>query len=206
MARIVLLHGFATGLDVSVFRPARGTDAGFLGFADLIGKGIATPFRWDERESLSFWKSLSPLTYLTVYRREAESIRSERTLASLETFLNAERPCVIVCHSMGCALLLSYLSDRRLPASVRHVVFIQADVPRGAALPETANVTWHNLFCPWDPTLLLSALYHRTIRAGQLGLTDQRAANRFVALWRRANLHTASISDPGVAAWAARLD
>ncbi len=206
MAHIALIHGFATGLDLSVIRAARGTEAGFFGFTDLIEKGIAKPFRWDERESLSFWKSLSPLTYLAVYKREAESIRSETTLAALDAFFKDEKPRVVVCHSMGCALLLSYLSRRALPPSVRHVVFIQADIPRDMTLPTSANVTWHNLFCPWDPTLFASSLYHRSVRAGQTGLKDPRAANRLTPLWRGINLHTATISDPRIAAWTMRQD
>lgn len=206
MTPIVLIHGFATGLDISIIRTARGEEAGFFGFKNLIEKGIAKPFRWDERASLSFWKSLSPLTYLTVYKRESESIHSEKTLAALDAFLRAEQPRVVVCHSMGCALLLAFLSRHGLPPSVRHVVFIQADVPRNTPLPPVENVTWHNLHCPWDPTLFASSLYHRTIRAGQTGLRDPNAHNRLTPLFGGMNLHTVSISDPKIAAWTAGLD
>jgi len=205
MSDITLIHGFATGLNVSIFRTARGPEAGFYGFRNLIERGIAKPFRWDERENVSFWKSLLPMTYITVYEREREKVRSETTLTALDTFLRDEQPRVVVCHSMGCALFLSFLTRNELPASVRHVVFIQADVPRDAALPASANAAWHNLYCPWDPTLFASALYHRTWRAGLTGLRDARATNRLTPLFGGWNLHTVSISDPKIAAWTATL-
>lgn len=206
MSDIALIHGFATGLNLSVIRTARGREAGFFGFKGLIEKGVAKPFRWDAIENVSFWKALSPLTYLTVYRREREMVQSEETHAALDAFLRDERPSVIVCHSMGCALLLSFLSRHTLPSSVRHVVFVQADIPRDTPLPAAPSVTWHNLHCPWDPTLFASALYHRSVRAGQTGLRDRRARNRLTPLYGGWNLHTVSISDPKTAAWTAALD
>ncbi|OGL99357.1 hypothetical protein A2304_00060 [Candidatus Uhrbacteria bacterium RIFOXYB2_FULL_57_15] len=204
MSEIALIHGFATGLNVSLIRTARGKDAGFFGFKGLVEKRIAKPFRWDAIENVSFWKALSPLTYLTVYKREREMIQSEKTHAALDAFLQEEQPRVVVCHSMGCALLLAFLARHGLPSSVRHVVFVQADIPRNATLPN-AGVAWHNLHCPWDPTLLASAIYHRSIRAGQIGLRDPRARNRLTPLFGGWNLHTVSISDPKIAAWTLTL-
>ena len=201
MTPTILIHGFATGLDLPPFRPARGANAGFLGFGKQIENGGAKPFRWDERESLSFWKSFSPFAYLDVYRRETKLIRDEKTHAELDAFLALEQPRIIVCHSMGCALLLAFLERHALPASVRHVVFVQADIPRTAALPSVPSVSWHNLFCPWDPTLLVSSFYHRTPRAGQTGLRDAHAQNHLTPLLRGPNLHTASIRNPNVAKW-----
>lgn len=204
MSDVVLIHGYATGLNVSIFRTARGAEAGFLGFAKLVERGVAKPFRWDRTETLSFWRALSPMTYLSVYRNEREQIRSEETHAALEAFLRAEQPRVVVCHSMGCALLLAYLERHSLPKSVRHVVMIQADVPNDARIPGIGDVALHNLYCPWDPTLFASMLYHRAVRAGQSGLPDERARNRLTPLigW---NPHTASIGDPRIAVWTESL-
>ncbi len=206
MSDIALIHGFATGLNVSVIRTARGREAGFFGFKGLIEKGVARPFRWDAVENVSIWQALSPLTYLTVYKKEGEMVRSEPTHVALDAFLRDERPRVIVCHSMGCALLLAFLAHHALPPSVRHVVLVQADISRDTPLPNLPSVAWHNLHCPWDPTLFASALYHRSIRAGQAGLRDPRARNRLTPLFGGWNLHTVSIGDPRVAAWTAALD
>lgn len=205
MADIALIHGFATGLDVSVFRARKGADAGFGGFRRAVEEGRARAFRWDVAEHISFWKALSPFTYLNVYRREQAQIYSETMHEALATFLQRERPHVIVCHSMGCALLLSFLARHTLPTSVRHVVFVQADIPRDTVIPSSAAVTWHNLYCPWDPTLLASSLLHRTTRSGLVGLRDTCVENRLTPLHRGINLHTASINDPSVAEWIDRL-
>lgn len=201
MADIALIHGFATGLDVSVFRARKGADAGFGGFRRAIEEGRARAFRWDVAELVSFWRALSPLTYLNVYRREQAQIHSETTHEALKAFLQREQPRVIVCHSMGCALLLSFLARHALPASVRHVVFVQADIPGNTVLPSVENVAWHNLYCPWDPTLLASTVLHASLRGGLCGLGDAQAVNRLTPLLG-INPHVASINDPSIEKWA----
>jgi pimeloyl-ACP methyl ester carboxylesterase len=205
MPDIVLIHGFATGLNVSVIRRAKGTDAGFRGFRKLIGRGIAKAFRWDVPEHISFPKAFSPSTYLGVYRREMNAAQDKKTHPALETFLHDEQPRVIVCHSMGCSLLLSYLVQRPLPASVRHIVFVQADVSVSTSLPKPHGVIWHNLYCPWDPTLLLSAILHHDIRAGLARIKSQNTQNRFTPLFGW-NPHTSSIRSQKIANWTTTLD
>jgi alpha-beta hydrolase superfamily lysophospholipase len=206
MSRIVLIHGFATGIDY-LWRPAFGADAGFSGFAESIAKGETSVFRWDIKEHAG-WRSLNPWYSFGIYRRERELAAHSDTHRSLERFLEQEKPEIIVCHSMGCYLLLKYLERHHLPASVHTILFNQADVDaRAFTVPASfeeaircKRLRLINSFCLWDPTLMLSLLISGLPRAGLRPLAHPLVEDIPHPLTKPWNLHTSAIRDSRFAA------
>ena len=192
MSRIFLIHGFATGIGYSIFRPAYGPDAGFSAFRDDINSGKAKAFRWDIKENASFFQSLNPFYTLDVYHRERAIAEDPETYRRLADFLEHEQPEVIACHSMGCFLLSEYLKHESLPSSVRRIVFNQADLPRSTLL-RAKNVVITNTFCFWDVTLWCAVLLERSLLAGLVGIRNPEVQNTFFPLLKPINLHTAAI-------------
>ncbi|MEK7473355.1 MAG: hypothetical protein AAB668_01325 [Patescibacteria group bacterium] len=201
MSRIVLIHGFATGIGYSIFRPAYGADAGFSAFRPDIESGQAKAFRWDIKESASFFQSINPFYTWNVYRREKKIANDPDTYRKLHAFLMAEEPELIVCHSMGCFLFLAYLAHEKLPTSVRRIIFNQADVPSiGVTLSTEIEerirkgaLSITNTFCFWDTTLWFSAVIHGSIKAGLVGWEHPLIQNSLFSLLKPMNLHTAAI-------------
>jgi len=214
MAQTVLIHGYAIDLTVPSVRDPRGQDAGFQAFAEEIVDGSAAAFRWSLAREVPLPQAADARHYRSLYEDERARTQDPEIHRALAEFLRAEQPERIVCHSMGCVLLWEYLRrSGALPPSVRHVVFVQADLPRSPeALPEETvraftggTARLHNLSCCWDPTLLLSSVLHREVRAGIAGLRVPYAHNEVFPLWRPWNLHTSSIRDPQLRNWVAAL-
>lgn len=201
MSRIILIHGFATGIGYSFFRPAYGKDAGFSSFRQDIESGNAKTFRWDLKENASFFQSLNPFYTWRIYRREKKIAHDPDTYRRMAKLLLREQPEIILCHSMGCFLFLEYLKHQKLPASVRHVIFNQADIPAsGTRFPAEIEAGIHkksllitNTYCPWDPTLWCSAFMTKSIKAGLVGLKHPFIQSCLFPLLKPINLHTAAI-------------
>jgi hypothetical protein len=204
MPRIILIHGFATGVRFSVFRPPHGIEAGLTGFRREIKSGEAKAFRWDIKEEAYFLRSLNPLYTLDIYRRERAIAKSTDTYRNLAKFLADERPEVIVCHSMGCFLFSEYLKRENLPESVKHIIYNQADLPwSGSGFSKeiiervrAGKLFITNTFCFWDSTLWSAVFTGGSIRAGLFGMRSPWVRNRFFALLRPFNIHTAAIRSP----------
>jgi hypothetical protein len=203
MSRIVLIHGFATGIRYSVFRPAYGEDAGFSGFRSDIASGDTKVFRWDIKENASFFQSLNPFYTWHIYRREKRIASDADTYRRLHDFLTREQPDTIACHSMGCYLLVEYLNRERLPESVHRIIFNQADIPAGGTTfssvvgerLRTGALRIINTFCFWDPTLWCSVLIGGSFKAGLVGLRYPLVNNRLFPLYRPWNLHMSAMRD-----------
>jgi hypothetical protein len=141
---------------------------------------------------------------LDIYRRELAIARSTETYQKLAEFLNAEQPEVVVCHSMGCFLFSEYLKRENLPESVRHVIYNQADLPwSGTGFSKeiiervrAGKLIITNTFCFWDPTLWSAVFAGGSIRAGLFGMRSPWVRNKFFALFRPFNIHTAAIRSP----------
>lgn len=190
MADVVLIPGYATEL-ASAFRSARGADGGFGAFAGDVAAGRAVVYRWGVLGHAKWHHSINPFYFLRLYRRERALACAHQTLEALHALLQQESPTQIVCHSMGCLLLVEYLKKFVLPASVERIVFVQADIDANTEIVSTVPLT--NVHCPWDPTLALSSLHHRQLRAGLVGL--RQADNHHFSLRLPVNLHTSSIRD-----------
>ncbi|PIP60689.1 hypothetical protein COX00_01870 [Candidatus Uhrbacteria bacterium CG22_combo_CG10-13_8_21_14_all_47_17] len=200
MSRIVLVHGFATGIHFSVFRPAQGIDAGFSAFHSDIENGGVKAFRWDIKEEASFLQSLNPFYTLGVYDRERAIAQRAETHHALHRFLEQESPEVIICHSLGAFLFFQFLQKETLPDSVRLIVFNQADIFASEVfIPETVAKRIQsgalkivNTYCPWDPNLLFSWILNGP-RAGLTGMRHTLIEERFFPLVKPINLHMAAI-------------
>ena len=191
MREAVLIHGYAVGMTSLLRRPA-GPNAGFEAFADAIASNRVAVFHWGLKEHLSLGQFFNPFFIFNYYCRERRLAQADETTERLKHFLEETTPRVIVCHSMGAAVLTNYVKHHGLPASVERIVFVQADLD--ALEAGVIEIPLLNLFCPWDPTLLLSSILHRRLRAGLVGL--RRSGDRLRPLYRPLNLHTSSIRDP----------
>lgn len=204
MSRIVLIHGFATGIRFSVFRQPHGIEAGMIGFRREVKTGEAKAFRWDIKEEASFLRSMNPLYTLDIYRRERAIAKSTETYRKLAKFLAEEQPEVIVCHSMGCFFFSEFLKRENLSESVKRIIYNQADLPwSGTEFSKEiierirfGKLVITNTFCFWDPTLWSAVLTGGSIRAGLFGMRSPWVRNRFFALLRPFNIHTAAIRSP----------
>ncbi len=195
MSTFALVHGYATGLRVPRLRQPLGANAGFSAFNTELAAGDASIFRWDISETVDLPDAVRVKPFVTLYERERLRVSDEATHKRLAFYLAAEQPEVVVAHSLGCALVWEHLRRHPLPASVKRIVFSQADVPPVPDLPVLPSAEILNLYCPWDPALLVSVAYHRTGRAGLTGLRVSGVKNAFFPLWKPWNLHTSGIRD-----------
>ena len=193
MSKIVLLHGFAVGLTAPIVRSPFGPSASMSAFDKQVKTGDATVFPWGIRLSVQPWELLSLSQMYTLYRDEFDLIHSETLHEQLKQFLDQQQPAVIVCHSMGCTLLQLYLERHTLPSSVKSIILIQSDQSTHVPFRTTAQI--YHLYCPWDPTLLLSSIANRSIRAGLKKSKQPHVINILFPLTRLPNLHTSSIRD-----------
>lgn len=194
MKSIALIHGYAVNLTSPVVRRGFGETAGFTAFAEDVRSGTAAVFRWGLSEDVSWLGLVDPVGQLLFYRAELATALSAETHARLREFLEREQPAVIVVHSMGATLLLAYAREHGLPAAVRHVVMVQADLPLDADLGVFPAV--YNLYCPWDPTLMASSLLSRRTRAGLAPVPGGNVTNLLLPAYRLPNLHTSAVRDP----------
>jgi hypothetical protein len=199
MSKIALLPGFAVGLTSSL-RPSLGPTAGFRAFASLIQSGEAAVFPWRIERRVPPWILLNPFFLRAHYRAELALAGAATTHRRLADFLAKEKPAVVVCHSMGCFLLNEYLKENSLPSSVKNIVMVQSDLPVTAKANGRAPAVY-NLYCPWDPTLLISLMNSEVLRAGQTSWRQPHVRNILFPLRRPFNLHTSSIRDPKLVAF-----
>ena len=209
MSKIVLIHGFASGIRYSIFRPACGADAGFTAFKKDVEDGTAKVFRWDIADNASFLQSVDPRFSLTVYKKEYNRVQNSAWQEQLYSFLKTEQSSTVVCHSLGCLFLLEAMNRYGLPTRVRTIVFNQSGTPTGTTLTnadvekriDDGSLTCINTYCPWDPTLLASAVVQGVIRDGLFPTRKPWLQNIFIPLLRPFNLHTGSIRSPKFRNW-----
>ena len=193
MYAIALIHGYAVRLTSPIVRRGFGATAGFRAFSEALRTGKATVFRWGLSKEVPFLALLNPVVQWRFYRDELASALSADTQERLRDFLERENPSVIVVHSMGATLLHAYARRHGLPSSVRHVVMVQADLPRGTDLSAFPDA--HNLYCPWDPTLLVSSLLSWRRRTGLGPVSGSNVTNHLLPAYRLPNLHTSALRD-----------
>jgi hypothetical protein len=203
MSRIALIHGFAVHLTAPIIRRGFGPTASFRAFASLVETGEARVFSWGVQRRAKPWQLLNLFFLHDLYLAERKLTMSPALHTELSAFFVRERPEVIVCHSMGSVLLAEYLKQNALPNSVRVIVFVQSDLPATTAV--SAPVPIYNLYCPWDPTLMLSSFNALQWKAGVAPLTSKDVTNILFPLTKPLNLHTSSIRDPKLVAFVRSL-
>ncbi len=192
MSKIVLIHGYGANIDSPFHRINQELD--FKAFKRHLQNGDAKIYIWSEDTvNLSLFKSLNPFIYQKIYKQDRKKATSNENLKRLHNFLSQEKPEILVCHSLGSHMILSYLEHYQLPANVKKIFLVQADVPHNRKIPDV-HAAIYNVFCYWDVTLVLSMIVNWYIPAGLIGLKNSKN-NIFFPLYKRPNLHLSSIGD-----------
>lgn len=191
--KTLLLHGYATKLRASVFRKPLAEHEGFTGLQNEIKNGEIDVFHWGINRSLSFVQSLNPFAYLTLYRDEELLAKSREIQQKLFETIASSGTERVICHSMGCRLLLNTINTIGLPVSVKSIIFLQADVNASETINFPKTVTLQNYHCFWDQSLIASSILHRNLRIGMQPWTHNSVSNRFFPLLRLVNLHTSQL-------------
>lgn len=203
MTKAILVHGYAAGLEASVFRKPFGEHSGFVALNDEVQSGIAKSFRWSKNISLTIEQCVNPLQYFQLYRDEELLAESTKTHEALSHFIANEKPETIICHSLGCRLMIGAMNAHGIPKSISKIVFLQGDVSTSATITNRAvrdrtingTLVIENYFCPWDQSLLSSAMLHRQNRIGLMGWNELGVENVFYPLLKPMNLHTSPLRD-----------
>lgn len=203
--RFLYLHGYGTAIESFFQRPLPQHRGFWLSENFNQQHSVLPPFDWSIRTKLNWWAALNPCTQFQVYLKYRQAVEDEQVLKKLNSMLKAEQPTTLVCHSLGCQLLLNYLKFFQLPASVNRVIFLQADIPHDQKIDLPKEVTLTNVYCPWDFSLLVSSLYHFKLRAGIFGLNTLKTEkgkssnhqNVFFPALIWGNPHTAVLRDLG---------
>jgi hypothetical protein len=194
--RILYLHGYGTAIS-SFFQKPLASHRGFqLSKAFNETNTVLDPFDWSIPTHLDPWSALNPLAQLNIYLEYRRALQNQSLLKKLSQRLNQDQPTTIVCHSLGCQLLLNYVQNYQLPASVKKIIFLQADISYNA--PIDFELDFINVFCPWDLSLFFSSLYHLQWRAGLVGLKLTKTKNQknvFFPALRWGNPHTAVLEE-----------
>lgn len=202
MGKTLLIHGYAANLTAWKLRQAFGQHAGFVAFDDVITNDNAVVFRWGIDRQLPFWQSLNPFSYLKLYRDEEALAESVALQQGLMSFIQEHDVDRIICHSLGCRLLLSTINAFDLPSSIKEIIFLQADFPSYTSITRTDlldHVSMTNYHCWWDQSLLASSILHKNLRAGLIGWKQNSIVNRFSPLLKPINLHTSPLRDESLA-------
>lgn len=197
--KTLLIPGYATQLRASIFRAPLPRHEGFFAFQSAVDAGDTDVFHWGISRCFSFLQSLNPFSYLKLYRDEetlAHSLETQQRLFDMIAASGTER---IICHSMGCRLLLNTINSLGLPSSVRSIVFLQADIDAHATVDLPKNVSIKNYHCFWDQSLFASSVVHQNIRIGMCGWKHINVENHFYALLKPMNLHTSPMRDEKLA-------
>ena len=187
MIKAILIHGYAAGLEASVFRKPFGEHSGFIALNDEVQSGIAKSFRWSKNISLTMSACVNPLQYFQLYRDEERLAESPITQSALREFIDRADTTTIICHSLGCRLMISAMNTHGIPESITKIIFLQGDVPTSESITNPAIrdriidglLVIENYFCPWDQSLLSSAIIHRMNRIGLLGWNERGVTNIF---------------------------
>lgn len=203
MIKTILIHGYAAGLHASAFRKPFGEHSGFIAFDDEVKSGIAKSFRWSKNISLTIGECANPFKYFQLYHDEELLAESSITRFMLREFIDHADATAIICHSLGCRLMIGAMNAHGIPESITKIIFLQGDVSTSASITNRTirdritnkTLVIENYFCPWDQSLLSSAAIHRANRIGLLGWNELGVTNIFYPLLKPMNLHTSPLRD-----------
>ncbi len=98
MSRIVLVHGFAVGLTAPIVRRGFGASASFRAFDAFVERGEAAVFRWGIECHVKPWQLMNLIFLHGHYLGERALAMDPATIDDVKTFLEKERPRVVVAH------------------------------------------------------------------------------------------------------------
>lgn len=204
MAKIVLVHGYGTGL--SPLKSSKTDHHGFSGFEKgILSKDVAV-FSWHQEENSSLLKFINPYFHYKTYEKERSAAQSTELLKGFKKFIEKEKPDIVVCHSLGAYLFLNYLKQYEEVSSIKKAVFVQADLKNNKPFPANPNhIEFTNVYCPWDPALLTSKVMHGYTPAGLTGWKQPQVRNKFIPLFGHWNLHISTIAQKQFAEFVSSL-
>jgi hypothetical protein len=86
MAKVILVHGYACGIDFWKFLPAK-PNGGFNGYTNYLKNGECVLFYWSQVVTkFSFWESANPLKIRKAYRTEQNWASSAESAKRLDLF------------------------------------------------------------------------------------------------------------------------
>jgi hypothetical protein len=196
-----LIHGYGTGLKIKYFYQSPSGEGAFAAFKQDFTEKEAYVFNWKEDYHISIFQFIQKPHYL--YFLEKEKAESNSLLKKLNKELQEKQPVNIVCHSMGCFLLLNYLEKYDLPKSVKKIVFTQGDFQTKRKLENSdlikrvkeGEITFLNIYCWWDFTLAYSGFLNGYIPSGLFGWKNSSINNKFFPLKKFFNLHQRILAD-----------
>jgi hypothetical protein len=208
--KILLIHGFGTGVRDEIFwilsksKEKQELEYNeFKAFNHLINKGEASVFRWHDRFNASKIKDFLTIEkYIDLYKREKQKAVSPELQKKLYQTIEKENPEIIVCHSMGCYLLLNYLEKYTLNPSVKKIFLVQGDFDKKYKIqnPDILNriekntLRIINVYCPWDTTLITSPFVNNfTWPAGLNRMRNPYIVDVLFPLGNSLNLHNSSL-------------
>jgi hypothetical protein len=202
MSKIVLIHGNAVGIKFHNIRDRETKYGSFSIFKPLVDAGQAVLYGWHfVNEEFDLFQSLNPFEFRRQYFTEKKYCSSNQAWQKLDEFLNAEQPEKIVCHSMGCYLLLLTLNSQGLPTSVKSVYLAQGDFDRNFKITNSTvldrlasgDLKIYNYYCPWDQMLALSVGVNGKAPGGLAGAKEKYFINKLFTKTETTNFHHATI-------------
>lgn len=201
MSRIILIHGYAHGLETVVRNRSELGD--FQMFDYLVESGEAALFEWYNLYNYNFQQSFSYEANTLVYFEEQKKAQDPETFLRLHHFLMKHEPEVIIAFSMGTFLFNNYLQKYSLPECINNIAFVQADLPIDFEVKDRkitqrlrgGHLVWQNFWCFWDPALSVSTILNRKRRLGLGKSKNPYIKDRFFPLYKNFNLHVSSLYD-----------
>lgn len=203
MLSTLLIPGYAVGLRASIFRQPFGEHAGFVGVEKEVKDEKVKVFRWGKSFDLSILECVNPWRYFQLYRDEEALAESVETQSVLSAIITENESSTIICHSLGCRLMIGMMNNTGLPSCVSKIVLLQGDAPTSVRIENTEikhrlideSLVIENYYCSWDQSLLASLLVHRISRIGLTGWSEPGVKNIFYPLLKPVNLHTSPLRD-----------
>jgi hypothetical protein len=185
----LLIHGYGLSLHGPSSNDPEDVYNGFDAWSDDINKQLAISFSWRDNRRYTWIQLANPLTYYRHYFIEKRLSSDSTVLENLNNIILQNSPTVIICHSMGCNLLLNYLAKYPLGLHIK-IIFIQSDADYNARLDY--NIT--NITQVFDISLVMSSLINIKLRQG---LCILPTANKRQLFWHRwyPNNHADCIKD-----------
>jgi len=202
MAKIVLIHGNAVGIKFSM-RDRQTKYGSFSVFKNLVDVGEAVLYGWHYvNEEFDLVKSLNPFEFRRQYFTEKAYCSTKVAWQKLDGFLKLQQSEKIVCHSMGCYLLLHTINAHGLPDAVKSIYLAQGDFDRDFKItnPEilarisSGTLKIYNYHCTWDQMLALSVGTNGKVPAGLAGAKEKYFINRLFPSSKTLNVHHATVS------------
>lgn len=197
MAELILVHGNAVGIEFSGFGGDR-QYAEFTGFKKEIDDGSAKIYRWHYRnEKFSFLDGLNPFKFGQLYFEERGYCHNPDSLQSLNNFISAEKPKILLGHSLGALQIVNYLEKYDIPETLKKIVLVQGAYPSNYKITnplilekinksEVEITNFHSVF---DQMLWIYSLAHLHMPAGLFGTKNKLIRNVNFTRFRFSNPH-----------------